>query len=207
VGACVGLALGIVACSGGTAVVPREAGADTGSGVDGVDGVDAGASCTLAATGEFTFHVHNAGASALIVDLGCGATSPITLETPAGTHGAGPGNADSCEFSCDRVYAGLDVPGGCSDCGGGVQRSLPAGGVVDVSWDRRVYVERAVDPLCSARPGMCALGIFVDPTTTQNGTVITCPVDQHPTASCLQPLVTSFAIDTTGTDATIDVGR
>jgi hypothetical protein len=204
---CIGLAFGIVACGGTVTVAPADAGVDTaGDAGSVVDGAEAGASCRLAPTGQFTFHLHNAGTSNLIVDLGCGATSPVTLDTPAGKLGAAPGNADVCEFSCDRVYAGLASPGGCTDCGGGVQETLAPGYVVDVSWDRRVYVEWAVDPLCAARAGMCALGIFVAPTSAQMGTVTTCPADQHPTASCLQPLVTSFTIDTTGVEATLDVG-
>jgi hypothetical protein len=206
---CLGLALGVVACGGGAAMVRADA-AVADAGVDataGGDGGEAGGSCTLAPTGQFTFHVHNAGTSNLIVDLGCGATSPFTLDSPAGTLGAGPGNADTCELSCDKIYAGLAVPGGCTDCGGGVQRTLAPGYTVDVPWDRRLYVERAVDPQCSANAsGMCALGIAVAPTTTQKGTVTTCPVDQHPTGSCLQPLITTFTVDTTGLDATVDVG-
>jgi len=203
---CIGLAFAIIACGDAATAVPGDASADMGSdAATVVDGADA--SCTLAPTGQFTFHLHNAGTSNLIVDLGCGATSPVAIDTTAGTLGAAPGNADVCEFSCDQVYAGLVVPGGCTDCGGGMQKTLAPGYVVDVPWDRRAYVERAVDPLCSTRTGMCALGIFVAPKPAQKGAVTTCPADQHPTASCLQPLVTNFTIDTTGAEATLDVGR
>jgi len=167
---------------------------------------DGGATCALAMTGAFTFHVHNAGASTLLLDLGCGRTSPIELDTPDGARGAGPGNVDACELSCDQVYAGGVTPGGCTDCGGGVQRSIAAGATADVGWDRRVYVEQAVDPGCSTAGGMCAFGIYVMPAPNQTGRLTTCPIDQHPTASCLQPTVTSFQVDTTGAAATIDVG-
>jgi len=191
--------LGLAGCG-------RRAASPPDGGRDGAGDGEGGASCAVAATGSFTFHVHNAGTSTLLVDLGCGTTLPMALDTPDGTRQAGPGNVDPCGFTCDDVYAGRAIPGGCTDCGGGIVRSIAAGATTDLRWDRRVYAEAAADPACSPRAGPCALGVAVAPAASQTGTLTTCPADQHPTLSCLQPLVTSFDVDTSGPDATINVG-
>jgi hypothetical protein len=205
----------LTACGGGQAAAPPHdgaagaggggggAGGDRDSGVAGAG--DGAASCMGPAAGAFTFHVRNAGTTTLLVDLGCGSTSPLAFVTAAGTLPGGPGNVDACGFTCDAVYTGSATPGGCSDCGGGVTRSIAAGATADVDWNRLVYAEHAVDPACTAKTGMCAVGAAVPPSTAQQGTLTTCPADQHPTGSCLKPLVTSFTVDTTTAEATVDV--
>ena len=175
-------------------------------GTDGTAGTEGGSSCSLPPAGSFTFHVHNAGTGTLLIDLGCGKTSPLTLNTLDGPLPGGPGNVDACELTCDDIYMGLATPGGCTDCGGGTLRSVAAGATADVAWERRGYVERTVDPACSSKQGMCASAIAVAPVTSQQGTLTTCPIDQQPTGSCLQPTTTSFDVDTTGSEATVTVG-
>ena len=58
----------------------------------------------------------------------------------------------------------------------------------------------------TSKQGMCAVAIAVTPAASQQGTLTTCPIDQHPTASCLQPTTTNFDVDTTGSEASITVG-
>jgi hypothetical protein len=200
----VALTLAAVACSSNSSSARGDGGSDGAGGAEG--GTEVGGNCGLAPSGSFTFHVHNAGATTLILDLGCGATSPLTLATPNGALPGGPGNVDVCEFSCDQIYTTFATPGGCTDCGAGMQRTVAAGATADIAWNRNVYVERAVDPACTPKQGMCASAIPVAPVTSQQGTLTSCPIDQHPTGSCLSATTTSFNVDTTGSEATIDVG-
>lgn len=168
------------------------------------DAGDAGA-CALEETGSFVFHVHNAGASPIVLDLGCGRTVPIVLATPAGRLAAGPGGVDVCEFTCDQVFSGRNAPGACTDCGGNTGQTLPPGASADVAWDRRVYAQRPAGPPCSQGTGTCAFGFAVAPAAAQAGVLTTCPADKHPTATCQAPTTTAFTVDTTGASATIDV--
>jgi hypothetical protein len=170
-------------------------------------GADTAARCALEPTGAFTFHVHNAGATDIIVDLGCGRALPIVLATPSGRLPIGPGGVDSCEFTCDQIYAGQRSPGGCTDCGGGVSQTVAPGATADIGWDRRVYALRTVEAGCAQATGSCAFGQAVAPMAAQLGVLTTCPADQQPTSSCLTPTSTEFTVDTTGDAATIDVGR
>jgi hypothetical protein len=164
------------------------------------------AACVLDPTGSFTFHVHNVGQAPIVLDLGCGHTVPIVLATAAGRLSAGPGGvAGSCEFTCDEVYANTSSPGGCTDCGPGVSRTIAPGETADVAWDRRVYTKHTIVAPCSTQPGECALGISVPPDAAQLGAVTTCPAAQHQTFSCAAPTTTEFTVDTTVTEATIDV--
>ena len=172
----------------------------------GDGGTDASLACVLEPTGSFTFHVHNAGAQPLLLELGCRSALPITLATPAGRLPIGPGSVDVCGFTCDEIYAGHVTPGACTDCGGGDFVSIAPGDAADVPWDRRVYAEHTIDAACSTQPGSCAIGFAVAPSPTQLGVVTSCPLDQHPTGSCLAPRSNEFAIDTTAADGTIDVG-
>jgi hypothetical protein len=169
------------------------------------DGGDAGGACALDPTDSFVFHVHNAGTSTIVLDLGCGRTLPIILATPAGRLSIGPGGADACEFTCDQIYAGQAVPGGCTDCGPGVSKEIVPGYVVDVAWDRRVYARHTLEPACSKATGTCALGTAVAPTASQLGALTTCPLAQHQPFSCAAPTTTEFTVDTTSAEATIDV--
>jgi hypothetical protein len=179
-------------------------GAASSPGRDG--GSEGAGACALDPTGTFTFHVHNAGAQVLLLELGCGASLPISLATPAGRLSIGPGSVDVCGFTCDEIYAGHVSPGACSDCGGGDFKSLAPGDVADIPWDRRVYAAHTLDAACSTQPGTCAFGFAVAPSSAQLGVVTSCPVDQHPTGSCLAPVANEFTSDTTGAAATIDVG-
>ena len=179
-------------------------GASSSPGREG--GSDGAAACGLDPTGTFTFHVHNAGSQVLLLELGCQGALPISLATPVGRLPIGPGSADVCGFTCDEIYAGHVTPGACSDCGGGDFKSLAPGDVADIAWDRRVYAEHMLDAACSTQPGTCALGFAVAPSSAQLGVVTTCPMNQHPTGACLAPVASEFTIDTTGAQATIDVG-
>jgi hypothetical protein len=161
--------------------------------------------CALDPTGSFVFHVHNAGTGPITLDLGCGRRPPIELTTPAGSAGIGPGSGDQCEFTCDQVFGGHTTPGACSDCGPGVTKTLAPGETFDVTWDRRVYTRRAAAPPCSTGTGNCAFGSAVAPTTAQAGAITTCPAALQQTGACLAITTTEFTVDTTGSDATIDV--
>jgi hypothetical protein len=172
----------------------------------GDGGGDAAAACALDPTGSFAFRVHNAGAAALILELGCRATLPITLATPAGRLPIGPGSADVCGFTCDEIYAGHVSAGACTDCGGGDFTSIAPGDTANIPWDRRVYVRHELTAMCTPQTGTCALGIAVAASAAQQGAITWCPSDQHPTGSCLAPMVTEFTVDTTGAEATFDVG-
>jgi len=73
--------------------------------------------CTLDPPGKsFTFHVHNGGVMMLRLTYGCNATLPVELDTPEGQLSIGPGAVNTCEVTCDSVYAG-HPNNGCSDCG------------------------------------------------------------------------------------------
>jgi hypothetical protein len=172
---------------------------------DGAAAADA--QCALDPTGVFVFHVHNAGTGTLVLALGCRASFPIALATPAGRLPISPGSADVCGFSCDEIYSGHVAPGACSDCGPGDFLSIAPGDTANVPWDRRVYLNHEVSASCApSGQGTCALGVAVAPSATQAGALTTCPDDQHPTGSCLAPKVTEFTVDTTGADATIQAG-
>jgi hypothetical protein len=196
------VALAVIVMMGGAAV----AGCDARAAPAADGGADGANACALEPTGAFVFHVHNAGASPLLLELGCRSALPITLATPSGRLPIGPGSVDGCGFTCDEVYSGHVTPGACSDCGGGDFLSISSGASGDIPWDRRVYIRHDVDAACSTQTGTCALGFAVAPTTAQHGALTWCPVDQHPTGSCLAPMATEFTVDTTGADATIDVG-
>lgn len=130
------------------------------------------AACVHDAPGAtFTFHVHNTGGRALRLDEGCGGSLPITVETAGGTFPIAPGAVDACEVNCDIIFTG-GSNFGCSDCGPGVFGDLPAGGTLDIAWDRRYYVGDTVDAVCSGHAGNdhCGLGVRVDPATT-SGTI------------------------------------
>lgn len=134
-----------------------------GPGGNGAGGGSAGGSsvdCSLDGPGApFTFVVRNTGTRQLRLTYGCGTDYPITLTTPDGDLGIGPGNADGCEVSCDSIYAGQSSFG-CSDCGPGSGDLLPPGGEVTIDWDRRTYVAFTAPAECSGHPenNSCALG-------------------------------------------------
>jgi hypothetical protein len=186
------LALTFTAC-GGHALAP-------GGGEGGAGGV-----CALEPEGSFVIHVHNAGMGPIVLDLVCGQGFPIDLDTPVGTLNVSPAGGDFCAFTCDRIFAGHVTPGACSDCGPGVTKTLAAGDTFDYAWDRRVYSPREAEPPCSKTTGNCAFGSAVAPTAAQTGALTTCPAAVRQTGSCLASTTTQFTIDTTGTDATIDV--
>jgi hypothetical protein len=188
--------LTLASCGRSAPAAPADAGADGGA-----DG-----QCALDPTGSFVFHVHNAGTTMLVLDLGCGKTLPVVLATPAGRLPIGPGGVDTCEFTCDQIYSGHNTPGGCTDCGPGVSKTLAPDGTVDVPWDRRVYERHTLAPPCSTATGTCALGTAVAQNAMQLGAVTACPSDKSMPFACTAPLTTEFTVDTTGAEATIDVG-
>jgi hypothetical protein len=143
----------------------------------------------------------------LRLPLGCGKTVPITVMTPSGEEGLGPGNADTCEVPCEVVYAGHPNPG-CTQCGQGIGADLPPGGKYDLVWDRRSWVLSGADPACSglATDNVCALGAAVDPATKMGtlaicndpgGTPFECPKGKS------EPFAFAFDLSTNG--ATIQV--
>jgi hypothetical protein len=172
-------------------------------------------SCQIDPKGMFTFHVHNAGTETLAWDLGCSKSLPIVLHLPDGDLPTGPGAVDVCEFTCELVYSGQVAPGGCTDCGPGYSGSAAPGASKDIVWDRRVYTRSTVDPTCGASGGVsqsatCALGHAVAPSATQSGTISVCPgtaVLGHCMANgqYIDFHKVEFTVDTTGTDAVIDV--
>ena len=176
-------------------------------------------SCAIDPPGTFTFHVHNAGSATLAWNLGCMHSLPIVLHLPEGDLPTGPGAVDGCEFTCDLIYAGTATPGGCSDCGPGYSGSAAAGGSGDIIWDRRVYTRLAFEPACRASSSpvispqaTCALGHAVAPSATQSGTISVCPGTVYlgschdpATSQTIQPRTIDFTVDTTGTEATIEV--
>jgi hypothetical protein len=185
---------------GGQAGSQGQGGA-AGSGTDG-------GQCPLEPKGaKFTFHVHNATSSMVTLWLGCGAKLPIVLDTPAGKLSIGPGDVDVCEFTCDQVYAGQVQPQACSDCGPGYSKPIAAGATADIEWERRVYEAQMVRPPCSpSGTGSCAYGRSVAPTRTQAGVVTTCTGSvPMGVGGCPQPKMTSFTLDTTAGEGTIEV--
>ncbi|HEY7375405.1 MAG TPA: hypothetical protein VIF57_24820 [Polyangia bacterium] len=183
-------------------------------------GNDGGHSCTLDPIGMFTFHVHNVGAQTLTWDLGCSKTLPIWLHLPEGDLPTGPGSVDFCELTCEQIYTGPWFPGACTDCGAGVSGSAAPGASGDIAWDRRVYSALTFDPACrydKTLPGgngssTCASGHAVAPAATQAGTITICP-GRLTLSTCMDPATgktidqrkVEFTVDTTGSDAVIDV--
>jgi hypothetical protein len=165
----------------------------------------------------FTFHVRNAGEEALAWSLGCQRNLPIWLHLPEGDLPTGPGAVDICEFTCDRIYAGTSLPGGCTDCGGGYSGRAAPGASADIVWDRRVYTSHTYDPACfpSTVPPMsttCALGRAIAPSATQSGTITVCPGEimlsncrEPGTGRPIESRKVEFTVDTTGTEAVIEV--
>lgn len=199
--------------SGGSGHDATSSGADSGGGgTDGGGGADGGGACAIPPAGStFTFHVHNAGAGTMGLSYGCGGTIPVSLVTPGGTLGIGPGSANSCEFTCQDEYKG-PVQTACSDCGPGVGATLPAGGTVDIAWDRRVYVAHTADPQCvGGQTGVsCALPQPVAATSAQQGTLTVCTTaatNGYCGASSGGGVSkdVAFTVDTTQAQATIDV--
>jgi hypothetical protein len=171
-----------------------------------------GPACGIDSAGAtFTFHVHNDGSTTDLISYGCGLDRPITLTTPEGALSIGPGQANSCEFTCQSVYQG-DVQPGCTECQA-VYATLDAGATLDILWDRRVYTEHLADPSCVG--GMtdvyCALPIAVAPTNAQAGQLTVCSGDAGPwwagaAGGHCSPITTvTFTLDTTGGDGTIEV--
>jgi hypothetical protein len=187
-----------------------DGGGGAGGGAQGTGGEGSGGdvSCEVDRPGEpFTFRVHNAGAAELLLPFGCGEHVPIEIETPGGAAGIGVGNASTCQVSCDTVFAGNPNPG-CSDCGPGVGRLLPAGATVDIRWDRRVYVPHVADASCSGSDegNDCALGVAVSPSATQQGALTVC-TDTQGGGFCFggSSVETPFTVDTSASEATIEV--
>jgi hypothetical protein len=180
---------------------------DAGSPTDGGTTSDApAAACALdPSKGSFTFHVHNGGSRSLTLALGCGRSLPIQIQTATGELPAGPGPEDTCEFTCDDVYAGHSQPGACSDCGPGVASALGPGATVDVTWDRRAYTERAVDLSCTTGTGSCAWGASVAPAASQAGVLTVCTSATGFPGSCSTSDTVAFTVDTTKGEATIEV--
>jgi len=180
---------------------------DSGSTSDAGATSDANAgACALdTSKGSFTFHVHNGGTRSLTLGLGCGRSLPIQIQTATGELPAGPGPEDTCEFTCDDVYAGHSQPGACSDCGPGVASALGPGATVDVTWDRRAYTERAVDLACTTGTGSCAWGASVAPAASQAGVLSVCTSSTGFPGSCTTSDTVAFTVDTTKSEATIQV--
>jgi hypothetical protein len=193
---------------------PGGAGGAGGGGSSGSAGTGGtlgdGGVCQLAPRGMFTFHVHNAGTSSMTLTYGCGAKLPIELDTPEGKLGAGPGNADGCEKSCDLIYSSVNpqCPGFCTDCALGQLEKIAAGGSTDIAWDRRVYVAKIAEQPCLAgrtcQPGNCAFGIAVAPEPNQTGRLTICTDPNAVGVSCATSRTVDFTIDTTSSEATID---
>jgi hypothetical protein len=175
--------------------------------------------CALDPTGTFTFHVRNVGDQRLTWDLGCMKKLPITLHLPEGDLPIGPGSADYCELTCEQIYSGW-FPGACTDCGPGYSGSAAPGASGDIAWDRRVYTRYTFDLACRVQDGAqisagatCAFGHAVAPSATQSGTITICPgYDQlgtcyldTTTAKTVATRNIEFTVDTTGSEATIDV--
>jgi hypothetical protein len=156
--------------------------------------------------GSFTFRIRNAGTGDLTLEYGCHQSLPISLATPAGRLPIAPGSVDTCGFPCDDIYSGHLTPGGCFGCAGGGFLTIAPGESTDTPWDRRVYERHHAGPPCAPTEGMCALGIAVAPAAAQLGAVTICPDDQHPMGTCLAPIAREFTVDTTGTEATIELG-
>jgi hypothetical protein len=145
------------------------------------------------------------GTRTLSLDLGCGLALPIVIDTPAGMRPTGPGPEDVCEFTCDRVYAGMVQGGACSDCGNGTSEALGPGTTADIHWDRRSYQETMTDPQCSSGSTQpCALGTSVAPLAAQTGVLTVC-TNPSPTGFCSTSDTVSFTIDTTQSEGTIEV--
>jgi hypothetical protein len=199
--------------SGGSSHDASSSGADTGGGgPEGGAGPDGGGTCVIPPAGStFTFHVHNAGSGTMGLSYGCGGSIPITLVTPAGTLGIGPGPANGCEFTCESEYKG-PVQAACSDCGPGVGAALPAGGTVDIAWDRRVYVAHTADPQCvGGQTGVsCALAQPVAPTSAQQGTLTVCTTSTNngycgASSGGGSTKDVAFTADTSQTETTVQV--
>lgn len=185
--------------------------------LDTITGDDHVPSCAIDPTGMFTFHVHNAGAQTLHWDLGCKRSVPIVLHLPAGDMPTGPGAVDTCEYTCEQVYAATAAPGLCTDCGAGYVGTVAPGASGDIVWDRRVYTAYAFDPACRTPSGItpgpgatCALGHTVAPSATQSGTLAVCPGTVYPRFCSVNNKQVAFStveftVDTTGAEATIEV--
>jgi hypothetical protein len=174
---------------------------DTGTASD----ANAGPCALDPSKGSFTFHVHNGGSRSLTLALGCGRSLPIQIQTATGQLPAGPGPEDTCEFTCDDVYAGHSQPGACSDCGPGVGSALGPGTTVDIPWDRRAYTERAAELSCTTGTGSCAWGTSVAPAASQAGALTVCTSATGFPGSCTTSDVVTFTVDTTKSEATIEV--
>jgi hypothetical protein len=173
--------------------------------------------CALDPIGMFTFHVHNVGDRTLAWDLGCMRNLPIFLEVPQGILPTGPGAYDYCEFTCDQIFAGTVTPGGCSDCGPGYSGIAAPGETRDIVWDRRVYTGEYFNndcrPSAPTPPGAtCARGHAVAPSAAQSGTITVCDgtvvqsvCRDSATGQTIATRTVEFTVDTTGTDAVIDV--
>jgi hypothetical protein len=184
------------------------AGSSGSAGTGGTNG-DGGV-CQLAPRGMFTFHVHNAGTASMTLTYGCGAKLPLELDTPDGKLGAGPGNADACEKSCDLIYSSPNpqCPGSCTDCALGMLEEIAPGGSTDIAWDRRVYVAKMAEQPCfvdrTCPPGNCAFGIAVASKPSQTGRLTICTDPNAVGVSCATSRTVDFTIDTTSSEATID---
>jgi hypothetical protein len=190
--------MAVMAGCGGTSIQPALDDAGTADA-----GADAGR-CAAAPSGQpFTFHVRNASAAELTLWLGCGRSVPIVLDTPAGALGISPG-VDVCEFTCDDVYAGRGSPGACSDCGPGYSAAVAPGTTKDFVWSRSVYEAHMADVACGKGTGTCALGRPLAPSATQSGTLTACGAAIQ-FGSCADPKTTRFSIDTTASEATIEM--
>ena len=180
----------------------------TGGGTTGTTGTGGGAACKLDPPGKsFTFHVINTSKQMRHLAFGCGGTLPMNLETSTGKLSIGPGAVNTCEFTCDELYAGTAGPA-CSDCGSGLGADLGPGVTADIKWDRRVYVAYTPDPKCTPvmQGASCALGHAVAPASVQKGVLTVC---SDPTAgqvgfcSTAGSIPVSFEVDTTQNQATI----
>lgn len=165
---------------------------------------------------KFTFRVHNAGSAHKTLVLGCGSTLPIMLQSANGP-AALVLDDNSCfgdgDGSCHDAFMGKFLQE-CSDCGPGDYDDLPAGAVVDFSWDHVGWVQESIPAQCVADAGSsgdpdfmstCQLAFPMPPSTKQEGSVTVCNETDPHFGTCVDADETEFTIDTTKSEATIDV--
>jgi hypothetical protein len=169
---------------------------------------EAATQCPLDPKGSFVFQVHNKGTRMLSLAFGCGGSLPIVLQTANGRLPIGPGPEDTCEFTCDAVYA-CKAGQACSDCGNGYGAALGPGTTADIQWDRRTYVETRTNPQCviqcNGSSPTCALGTSLPSSASQAGVLTFCTAPGFGQGFCSTSEMVNFAIDTTQPEATIEV--
>jgi hypothetical protein len=189
----------------GTVNMGGDAGPDAGS-TDAPN--EAATQCPLDPKGSFVFHVHNKGTRMLSLAFGCGGSLPIVLQTAKGSLPIGPGPEDTCEFTCDAVFA-CKAGQACSDCGNGYGAALGPGMTADIEWDRRTYVETQTNPQCviqcNGSSPTCALGTSLPSSASQAGVLTFCTAPGFGQGYCSTSEMLNFAIDTTQPEGTIEV--